>query len=371
MPSNNEPSGSPTTDNGHAANGTQDGPRSPSAPGWLAVLRSRLGLGAQQTLRETLEEAVRSETAADATFSATERDMLLRLLRFGGLRVDDVMLPRADIVALDEESTVGELIQLFETAGVSRIPIYHETLDDPRGMVHVKDLLGYLARREGWWPAPPGATDEAPAPANDPVGASRARSIKAAGIMRPVLNVPASMPAINLLIRMQSTRNHIALVVDEYGGTDGLVTIEDLVEQVVGDIEDEYDVDEVANIAEDIRHGLVAQARTPIGELEAHLGVKLLKPDEEGEIDTLGGLVVSRAGRVPARGELVNHDSGYEFEVLEADPRRIKRLKVHRPQVSGDGPRSSEAQGAATPAMSSEAAGPGRDAGSGGSRASG
>lgn len=342
MPSNNEPSGSPGADNGHAPVGTSDGPRSPNAPGWLAALRARLGLGPQQTLRETLEEAVRSESAADTTFSTTERDMLLRLLRFGGLRVDDVMVPRADIIALDEEATVGELIQLFETAGVSRIPIYHETLDDPRGMVHVKDLLGYLARSEGWWPAAPGAPRDALAPENDPVGASRARSIKAASLMRTVLNVPASMPAINLLIRMQSTRNHIALVVDEYGGTDGLVTIEDLVEQVVGDIEDEYDVDEVANIAEDVRHGLVAQARTPIPELEAHLGIKLLKPDEEGEIDTLGGLVVSRVGRVPARGEMVAHDSGYEFEVLEADPRRIKRLKVHRPRAVGAAPRRSE-----------------------------
>ena len=345
MPTMNESASPSTTDNGHAT--TTDGPRSSSGPGWLAALRSRLGLGPQQTLRETLEEAVRSESAADTTFSATERDMLLRLLRFGGLRVDDVMLPRADIIALDEEATVGELIQLFESAGVSRIPIYHETLDDPRGMVHVKDLLGYLASSEGWWPATAPAPGAAPAPAHDPVGASRARSIKAASLMRPVLNVPASMPAINLLIRMQSTRNHIALVVDEYGGTDGLVTIEDLVEQVVGDIEDEYDVDEVANITEDVRHGLVAQARTPIPELEAHLGVKLLKPDEEGEIDTLGGLVVSRVGRVPARGEMVAHDSGYEFEVLEADPRRIKRLKVHRPQAQGAAPRQSETQAAA------------------------
>ncbi|MFV0298789.1 MAG: transporter associated domain-containing protein [Hyphomicrobiaceae bacterium] len=163
--------------------------------------------------------------------------------------------------------------------------------------------------------------------------------------MRPVLNIPPSMPAINLLIRMQSTRNHIALVVDEYGGTDGLVTIEDLVEQVVGDIEDEHDVVEAANILVDPRHDLVAQARTPIEELEAELGVKLLKPDEEGEIDTVGGLVVSRVGRVPARGELLLHESGVEFEVLEADPRRVTRIKIHRPAAADPTVKTGEPMG--------------------------
>jgi CBS domain containing-hemolysin-like protein len=317
---------------GAAENGqsVQNGesPRSPGASGWFATLRARLGLGPQQTLRDTLEEAVRSESAGDSTFSSAERDMLLRLLRFGGLRVEDVMVPRADIIAIEQDATVGELMSLFEEAGVSRIPVYHETLDDPRGMVHVKDLLRYFGA-----PAPrktgmhaDGATEIRDARP----GGDITRPIAAAGLLRPVLNVPPSMPAVNLLIRMQSTRNHIALVVDEYGGTDGLVTIEDLVEQVVGDIEDEHDVEEAANITEDARNGLVAQARTPIADLEAHLGVKLLEPDDEGEIDTVGGLVVARLGRVPVKGELVAHESGIELEVLDADPRRIKRLKIHR-----------------------------------------
>lgn len=352
MPITNEPSSSQAAENGNAQSTPPESPRSSSGPGWLAALRARLGLGPQQTLRETLEEAVRSETAADATFSATERDMLLRLLRFGGLRVDDVMVPRADIVAIDEEAPIGELIRLFESAGVSRIPIYHETLDDPRGMVHVKDLLGYLASSEIWHPELAATKEDLPLAA---ATVGRSQTVKSTKLLRPVLNVPPSMPAINLLIRMQSTRNHVALVVDEYGGTDGLVTIEDLVEQVVGDIEDEYDVDEIANIVEDVRHGLVAQARTPIAELESHLGVKLLKPDEEGEIDTFGGLVVSRVGRVPARGELVAHESGYEFEVLDADPRRIKRLKVHRPRVAGTQARTGAAEtgGVAAPSDTS------------------
>jgi CBS domain containing-hemolysin-like protein len=307
----------------------------------LAALRARLGLGAQQTLRETLEEAVRTETPGDTTFSTTERDMLLRLLRFGGLSVEDVMVPRADIIAIDEEATIGELMSLFEEAGVSRIPVYHETLDDPRGMVHVKDLLRYLSAREAeLGPAaigksePAGTVDE-PAPGASRVEAMNspvARTIRTARLLRPVLNVPPSMPAINLLIRMQTTRHHIALVIDEYGGTDGLVTIEDLVEQVVGDIEDEYDVEEAANIIEDARQGLVVQARTPIGELEERLGFKLLEPDDEGEIDTVGGFVVSRLGRVPAKGELVAHPTGIELEILEANPRRVERLRVHRPK---------------------------------------
>jgi CBS domain containing-hemolysin-like protein len=310
-------------------------------------LRARLGLGAQQTLRETLEEAVRTDAEADTTFSATERDMLLRLLRFGGLCVEDVMVPRADIIAIDEEAPVAELMRIFNDAGVSRIPIYHNTLDDPRGMVHVKDLLRYLSASDQSRTAddatarPPSANAPATGtvvrPASTELSSDLARPIRTAGLLRPVLNVPPSMPAANLLIRMQSTRKHIALVVDEYGGTDGLVTIEDLVEQVVGDIEDEYDVEEAASITDDARHGLLAQARTPVAELEAHLGLKLLRPDDEGEIDTVGGLVVARLGRVPEKGERVPHESGIELEVLDADPRRIKRLRIHRP-ATGDQP---------------------------------
>jgi CBS domain containing-hemolysin-like protein len=242
-------------------------------------------------------------------------------------------VPRADIVAIDQSASIAELIALFRDAGVSRIPVFHETLDDPRGMVHVKDLLTYVGS-EAPAPATAGKGPVKPAEPQHP-RTDLSRPVRSTSLVRPVLNVPHSMPAINLLIRMQSTRNHLALVVDEYGGTDGLVTIEDLVEQVVGEIEDEHDVEEAANIVEDPRHGLVAQARTPIAELEAHLGVKLLKPGEEEEVDTLGGLVVGRVGRVPARGELVAHESGIEFEVLEADPRKVKRLKVHR--ARGDG----------------------------------
>jgi CBS domain containing-hemolysin-like protein len=155
--------------------------------------------------------------------------------------------------------------------------------------------------------------------------------------------VPPSMPAANLLIRMQSTHIHMALVVDEYGGTDGLVTIEDLVEQIVGEIEDEHDEAEASNIVQDAKLGLVLQARTPVNELESHLGLRLLKPEEAEDIDTLGGLVFALLGRVPARGELIRHPAGIEFEVLDADPRRVKKLRIHLP-------RPTPKDGAAAPA---------------------
>ena len=307
---------------------------------WLAGLRQRLGLSGPLNLRETLEEALKTEDTAEAAFSAAERGMLGRLLRFGALRVDDLMVPRADIIAIDENASIAEAMERFVEAGVSRLPLFHDTLDDPRGMIHVKDVMRYVmgaaSHRDALVPVPsidrPDGAGPAERPPVDLGKANIANPIAGARLRRRVIYVPPSMPALNLLIRMQSTRIHMALVVDEYGGTDGLVTIEDLIEQVVGDIEDEHDEAEAANIVNDPQQGLIAQARTPIAELEARLGTKLLEPDEESEIDTLGGLVFALVGRIPARGEIVTHHSGLEFEVLDADPRRIKALKIHRPE---------------------------------------
>jgi CBS domain containing-hemolysin-like protein len=330
--------------------------------GWLAGIKARLGLPGAPTLRDTLEDALRDATATEA-FSTEEREMMLRLLRFGAQRVEDVMVPRADIIALDETEPLAELLRMFVEAGVSRIPLFHETLDDPRGMIHIKDVMAWLmAEANGTrskteaagksveasaisaHPADASSGNVPPDPSTpgtspglfDGIDLSRcdlSRSILSAKIRRPVLFVPPSMPAMNLLIRMQTTRIHMALVVDEYGGTDGLVSIEDLVEQIVGDIEDEHDVDEEALIFEDPKLGLVALARAPVQMLEARLGRRLLDQDEAEDIDTLGGLVFSIVGRVPARGEVVRHDSGVEFEVLDADPRRVKKLKIHAPSA--------------------------------------
>ncbi|MCB1549341.1 MAG: CBS domain-containing protein [Hyphomicrobiaceae bacterium] len=310
--------GDPQTDDG-GGNGS----------GWLSTLRARLGLSDAPTLRDTLEYALNEEDKAASVFSAQERDMLRRLLRFGRLRVDDVMVPRADIISIDEEESLESLLRLFEEAGVSRMPLFRDTLDDPRGMVHIKDLLRWMAASAS--PAPtaePVVTTGEP-PKLDLSAVDLSMTIAAAKLRRPALYVPPTMPAMNLFLRMQSTRIHLAMVVDEYGGTDGLVSIEDLVEQIVGEIEDEHDEDEDALIYEDAKLGLIAAARTPVRQLEARLGISLMTEEDAADIDTLGGLVFALVGRVPTRGELLKHPSGVEFEVLDADPRRVKKLKIH------------------------------------------
>ncbi len=304
------------------------------ANSWLQVLRAKLGLVVPQNVRDALEGALKTGTSEN--FTDAERKMLERLLRFGSSRVASLMIPRADITALDEDEPISELLETFNEAGVSRIPLFRETLDDPRGMIHIKDVLRWLMAEATGQLLKNAKTDpEAEKPALnqfDLRSVDLSRPITTVKIRRQILYVPPSMPAVDLLIRMQSTRIHMALVVDEYGGTDGLVTIEDLIEQVVGNIEDEHDDDEETNIVVDPKLGIVAVARTPIEELEKHLNMKLVPEDEETEVDTIGGLIFSMLGRVPARGELIRHPSGVEFEVLDADPRRVKKLKIHPPR---------------------------------------
>jgi len=317
---------------------------------WLAALRAKLGLPGAPTLRAMLEDTLKGAGDGHA-FSAEEREMLLRILRFGGLRVVDVMVPRADIIAVDENESLWELLRTFDTAGVSRLPLFRETLDDPRGMVHIKDVMrwligealgrpaseGHVQSAQGRGPAELASRTATELAAVPELGrANLSKPIASARLRRPMIFVPPSMPAANLLIRMQSTHIHMALVVDEYGGTDGLVTIEDLVEQIVGEIEDEHDEAEAAHIVQDPKLGLVTAARTPVRELEDHLGLKLLKPEEAEDIDTLGGLVFALLGRVPARGELIRHPAGLEFEVLDADPRRVKKLRIHPQRPAGN-----------------------------------
>ena len=298
--------------------------------GWLQSLRARLGFIVPQNVRDALEGALRNSDGNE-NFTEAERKMLERLLRFGSSRVAALMVPRAEIIALDENEPISELLHTFDEAGVSRIPLYRETLDDPHGMIHIKDLFRWLmAEATGQPVKTQRVAGTEPQRARLEIShLDLSRPITTVKIRRQVLYVPPSMPAVDLLIRMQSTRNHMALVVDEYGGTDGLVTIEDLVEQIVGDIEDEHDDDEEINVIVDPKLGLTAAARTPIEELERHLGVKLVDDEEESDVDTIGGLVFSMLGRVPARGELIRHASGIEFEVLDADPRRLKKLKIH------------------------------------------
>jgi CBS domain containing-hemolysin-like protein len=258
-----------------------------------------------------------SPAAAEA-----EIDIVDQAEVFQTLRVSDVMTPRADIAALDISTPLAEVVREFVQVEHSRMPIYRETLDDPVGVVHVKDVLRLIAPPEGdavEWPAPPW---------RDPV-LHRLR--------REVLYVPASMRTADLLLKMRVARIHMALVIDEFGGTDGLVTMEDLIEAVVGEIDDEHD--EAAEPALTARPGglLEADGRVPLEELEALLGAGLAPTDDEEEIDTVAGLVASLAGRVPQRGEVIVHPDGFEFEVIEADPRRIRRLRIRPPARPADG----------------------------------
>lgn len=238
--------------------------------------------------------------------------------RFHLLRVDDVMVPRADIVAVEKTATLRELSKAFRDAGHSRLPVFEETLDNPIAMVHVKDLLPYLM------------FDARGRTAKTYPDRKVIRTIK-----RQVLYVPPSMLAQDLLRRMQARRIHMAIVVDEYGGTDGLVTIEDLIEPIVGDIEDEHDELEDALKKIVLEGGKVcwdADARMSIDNFEEAIGRDFATHDEEEEVDTLGGLVFTLAGRVPERGEIIVHPHGVEMEVLDADPRRVKRLRVTLPK---------------------------------------
>jgi CBS domain containing-hemolysin-like protein len=285
---------------------------------WFERLLQTFGLGEEPDLRELIEDAL-ARSKSD-TLSAQERSMLRRALRFGKLTVEDVMVPRADVIAVDESTTVAELMHVFREAEHSRLPVYRETLDDPRGMIHIRDLMSWITTEA-----------EAGGAGLDLNKVDLKRTVATINITRELLYVPASMLVLDLLLKMQTTRLHLALVVDEYGGTDGLVSIEDLIEEVVGEIADEHDVEDGPLIKSDSKPGLVADARAPIEELEKQLGLALVSDDEREDIDTLGGLAFSIAGRIPARGDRVRHASGVEFEVLEADRRRIKKLRIHLP----------------------------------------
>ncbi|MFQ8431193.1 CBS domain-containing protein [Amaricoccus sp. W119] len=230
--------------------------------------------------------------------------MLLNLRKLASMRVDDVSVPRAEIVAVPDDCSLEQLVETFRESTLSRLPVYTESLDQPRGMIHLKDLAltyGFGAPAEGFVLGP---------------------------LIRPLLYVPPSMPIGALLQKMRAAHTHMALMIDEYGGVDGLVTIEDLVEQIVGDIADEHDEAESQLWAREPDGSIIAQARVEIEDFEDETGIELMPPDRAEEVDTLGGLVVLLAGRVPAVGELVAHPAGHEFEILDGDVRRLTRLRL-------------------------------------------
>ena len=300
-------------------------------------IRNSFGRNRDRGLRESLEGALDSHEAQHPGESVRQetKSMMLNIIEFSNLRVDDVMVPRVDIVAIDEAGTMRELLEKFIDANHSRVPVYRETLDGVTGMIHVKDFMRWMTARGA--KKKKQARNEKPALAGLSITASElSTAVKQASLNREVLFVPPSMPATDLLVRMQASHTHLAIVIDEYGGTEGLVSIEDLVEVIVGDIADEHDTDEAVEI-KPIEDGLYsADGRVDIAQLETLLGVDLLPDEEEEEADTLAGLVFKLAGRVPTRGEIIRHESGVEFEILDSDPRRVKRVRINARNVPGD-----------------------------------
>ena len=271
------------------------------------ILTRLRGRGNETSVRDSIAELV--QEAADSPdgpgdtqeLDRQERALIANVLRLRGMQADDVMVPRADIVAMRADVTLDEALAQIRSEGHSRVPVFREQLDDIIGMVHIKDVVAYVGRADAF---------------------------KLEAILRRPLLVAPQIPVLDLLLQMRQARIHMALVVDEYGGIDGLVTIEDLVEEIVGDISDEHDEVLGPMVTERPDGALDIDARLPIADFEARLGPILTDDERSADIDTIGGLVLTLAGRVPARGEVIGHPSGVEFRILDADARRIRRLRM-------------------------------------------
>jgi CBS domain containing-hemolysin-like protein len=298
--------------------------------GWLSrVMRILFGWRAQATRAEL--ELVLTAEQPESGFSPTEAAMLKNILGLRECRTESVMVPRADIVAVQQDITIGELVMVFAGAAHSRLVVFNDTLDDPVGMVHIRDLLGFMAARAAIEPAAAGADKEqTPATDLDLGKIDLTMPLKTTKIVRDILYAPPSMPALDLLAKMQATRIHLALIIDEYGGSDGLVSMEDLVELIVGDIADEHDEAETAAVTRQSDGSFVATGRASLDDVRAVIGEEFDVGEAAQEVDTLGGYLVMRAGHVPVRGELVPGPATFEAEVLDADPRRVKRVKIYR-----------------------------------------
>jgi len=298
-------------------------------------------------LRDVLENG-----AGETGFSPAERTMLKNILGLRERRIVDVMVPRADIIAVQHEITLGELMKVFESAGHSRLVVYEDTLDDAIGMVHIRDLVAFMtmcaaasakANRRRKRPFPAGL---------DLKATDLSAPLSATKIVREILYAPPSMPVLDLLAKMQTTRIHLALVVDEYGGADGVVSMEDIVEQIVGEIADEHDEEIRPGIVRQADGSFLANARASLEDVTAIVGPEFEAGEIGQEVDTLAGYVTTRIGRVPVRGELVPGPGRFELEILDADPRRVKRLRIYRgPEREGTAPGQAKAplQGFPTP----------------------
>src|SRR5471030_2528830 len=302
--------------------GPQQGPGGPTSPGdapltppaaspepaanggfWRTLVRKMRRRDRNEAVREAIEELIEETPESDTPISEDQRVLLANILKLRDKTVRDVMVPRTDIVAIAADIPLDEVVRLIQAEAHSRYPVYREALDDVIGMIHIKDVLAY-------W------------------GTSKKFNLR--DILRRVVFVAPTLPVLDMLLDMRRSRTHMALVVDEFGGTDGLLTIEDLVEEIVGEIEDEHDVAQAPVLARRADGSIDINGRTTVEMLEQEIG-SVLSDDERRDVDTVGGLIFSLLGRIPERGEVVRHPSGVEFEILDVDPRRIRRLRVRPP----------------------------------------
>jgi len=310
--------------NGNHANG---GKRN-TLTNWFQRL-FRFGKIDATRVREDLAGVLAESNPAADGFTPEETTMLNNVLRLQHIRVDDVMTPRAELEAIDIDTALGDLLHTFEETGHSRLPVYAESLDDPRGMVHIRDVVTCITRTAGMSKSET-ASRKRPLPADlDLKKVSLSKPLSELNLLREILFVPPSMLASDLMKKMQAARIQIALVIDEYGGTDGLVSLEDLVEVVVGDIEDEHDEDYADLIVETSTGVFVCDARAELEDIVERVGNSFQVGDIGEDVETIGGLIFAIIGRVPVRGEVIEA-LGFEFRVIDADPRRIKKIELER-----------------------------------------
>ena len=296
--------------------------------GWLTRLKRMLFGWRAASTRADLELVLTAEQA-QSDFSPEEAAMLKNILGLRETRIERIMVPRADIVAVQQDIALGELVKVFQVAAHSRLVVYNDTLDDPTGMVHIRDLIAFMAARASREGPATAAADNATASDLNFANINLSAPLAAANIIREILYAPPSMPALDLLAKMQATRIHLALVIDEYGGSDGLVSIEDLVELIVGDIADEHDEDEAPSVVRQADGSFIADARASLDDVVATVGPEFDLGTAAEDVDTLSGYIVTLAGHVPARGEVVPGPAPFEIEVLDADPRRVKKVRIY------------------------------------------
>ena len=319
-------------------------PRANGEGFFTRLLRTLFGWR-QGSIRADLKDVLDAMTPGESGFSPEESRMLKNILGLRERRVGDVMIPRADIIDVQQDIKLGELMRTFERAGHSRLVVYNDTLDDPVGMVHIRDLIAFMTARAAVDPEK-NAKRKKPLPADlDLRTIDLGMPLSAAKLVREILFVPPSMRVIDLLARMQATRIHLALVIDEYGGTDGLISIEDIVEQIVGEIADEHDEDELPAVVRQADGSYIADARARLEDVVGIVGNDFHVGDAAEEVDTIGGYLVTHVGRLPLRGEVIPGPGLFEFEVLDADPRRVKRIRITRLKERRDRPREPRKRG--------------------------